>query len=95
MGDERGGARNLDVRVEQLYRRVSTELHHDRTTTVWLRFEVSADSDPEALALVRDQVRTGADRGATLREARVGHPRWDEVPVIPVDQIAPAGEAPH
>ena len=95
MGDERGGARNLDGRVEQLYRRVSTGLHHDRTKTVWLRFEVSADSDPEALALVRDQVRTGADRGATLREARVGHPRWDEVPVIPADQIAPAGEAPH
>ena len=95
MGDERGGARNLDVRVEQLYRRVRTELHHDRTTTVWLRFEVNADSDPEALALVRDQVRTGADRGATLREARVGHPRWDEAPVIPVDQIAPTGEVPH
>ena len=95
MGDERGGARNLDGRVEQLYRRVSTELHHDRTTTVWLRFEVSADSETEALALVGDQVRTGTDRGATLREARVGHPRWDEVPVIPVDKIAPAGEAPN
>ena len=60
MGDEGSGARNLDVRVEQLYRRVSTGLHHDRTKTVWLRFEVSADSDPEALALVRDQVRTGS-----------------------------------
>ena len=57
MGDERGGARNLNVRVEQLYRRVSTELHQDRAKTVWLRFEVSADSETEALALVGDQVR--------------------------------------
>ena len=95
MGDERGGARNLDGRVEQLYRRVSTGLHHDRPKTVWLRFEVSADSDPEALALVRDQVRTGADRGATLREARVGHPRWDEAPLTSVEQIEAAGEAHH
>jgi hypothetical protein len=93
MGDEQGGARDLNGRVEQLYRRVSTGLHQDRTTSVWLRFEVRADSDTEALALVRDQVQTGVDRGATLREARVGQPRWDAVPVIPVDQSAPAGEA--
>jgi hypothetical protein len=45
--------------------------------------------------LVRDQVQTGADRGATLREARVGQPRWEAAPVIPVDQSAPSGEAPH
>ena len=95
MRDDRGGARDLDGRVAQLYRRVSTGLHQDRTKTVWLRFEVSADSDPEALALVRDQVRTGVDRGATLREARIGHPRWDEVALIPVDQRETAGEAPH
>src|SRR5688572_91654 len=100
MGDDSGGAQDLDVRVAQLYRRVSTGLHQDRTKTVWLRFEVSADSDPEALALVRDQVRTGVDRGATLREARVGHPRWDDPsgvppPLIPVDQRETAGEVPH
>jgi hypothetical protein len=93
MRDESGGARDLNGRVEQLYRRVSTGLHQDRTMTVWLRFEVRADSETEALALVRDQVQTGADRGATLREARVGQPRWEAVPVIPVDQSAPAGEA--
>ena len=85
----------LDARVEQLYRRVSRGLHHDHTTTVWLRFEVSADSDAEAVAFVRDQVQTGRDRGATLREVRVGHPRWDETPVIPLNQIEIAGEASH
>ena len=85
----------LDTRVEQLYHRVSTGLHQDRTRTVWLRFEVRADSDPEALALVRDQVRTGVDRGATLREARIGHPQWDEAALIPVDQSETVGEAPH
>jgi hypothetical protein len=85
----------LDVRVEQLYHRVSTGLQQARITTVWVRFEVRADSDPEALALVRDQVRTGVDRGATLRETRIGHPQWDEAALIPVDQSETVGEAPH
>src|SRR4051812_10621420 len=88
----------LDARVDQLYRRGSAGLRHDRITTVWVRFEVRATSDVEAMALVRDQVRPGADRGATLREARVGHPRWDDpsgapAPVIPVAPIETAGEA--
>lgn len=85
----------LDARVEQLYRRVSAELHHDRITTVWGRFEVIADSDAEAMALVREQVQTGRDRGATLREVRVEQPRWDAPPVIPLDQSEMAGEAGH
>jgi hypothetical protein len=54
---------------------------------------VHADSDDAALALVRDQLHTGADRGATLREVRVDHPRWDAAPVIPVESIETAGEA--
>ena len=85
----------LDARVEQLYRRVSAEFHHDRITTVWVRFEVIADSDAEAMALVREQVQTGRDRGATLREVRVEQPRWAAAPVIPLDQSGMAGEAGH
>ena len=85
----------LDARVEQLYCRVSAEFHHDRITTVWVRFEVIADSDAEAMALVREQVQTGRDRGATLREVRVEQPRWDAAPVIPLDQSELAGEAGH
>jgi hypothetical protein len=85
----------LDTRVEQLYRRVSTRLQQDRLTSVWVRFEVRAATDDEAMALVRDQLHTGADRGAILRELRVDHPRWDAAPVIPVEPIEPAGEAHH
>ena len=85
----------LDARVEQLYRRVSAGLHHDRITTVWVRFEVSAATDDEAMVLVRDQVQTGRDRGATVREVRVDHPRWDAAPLIPLDQSELAGEAGH
>jgi hypothetical protein len=83
----------LDARVEQLYRRVSARVRHDRITTVWVRFEVRAASDDEALALVRDQLHTGVDRGATLREVRVDHPRWDAAPVIPLAPIELADEA--
>jgi hypothetical protein len=82
----------LDARVEQLYRRVSAGVPQDRLTSVWVRFEVHADSDDAALALVRDQLHTGADRGATLREVRIGHPRWDAAPLIPLDQSEMAGE---
>ena len=85
----------LDVRVAQLYRRVSAGLRHDRITTVWVRFEVIADSDAEAMALVRDQVHTGADRGATLREVRVEQAPWEAAPVVPLDQSELAGEAGH
>ncbi len=85
----------LDARVEQLYRRVSARVPQDRLTTVWVRFEVRAASDDEALALVRDQLHTGADRGATLHEVRVDHPRWDAAPVIPLEQSETAGEAHH
>ena len=85
----------LDARVERLYRRVSAEVHHDRIATVWGRFEVIADSDAEAMALVREQVQTGRDRGATLREVRVEPPRWDAAPVVPLEQIEIAGEASH
>ena len=84
----------LDTRVEQLYRRVSTRLRHDRLTSVWVRFEVNADSD-DAMALVRDQLHTGADRGATAREFRIDPPRWEAVPVIPPDQSEMAGESPY
>jgi hypothetical protein len=92
MGDDRGEAQDLDVRVAQLYRRVSAGLHQDRITSVWVRFEVRAASDDAAIALVADQLHTGADRGATLREVRIDHPRWDAAPVIPVDHIETAGE---
>ena len=85
----------LDARVEQLYRRVSAEVHHDRITSVWVRFEVIAESDAAAMALVREQVQTGRDHGATAREVRVDHPRWDAPPVIPLDQSELAGEAGH
>ena len=85
----------LDARVEQLYRRVSAEVHQDRITTVWVRFEVIAESDAEAMALVREQIQTGRDRGATARELRIGQPRGDAAPVIPPDQSAMAGEAGH
>jgi hypothetical protein len=93
MRGESGGGQDLDARVEQLYRRVNTGLQQDRLTSVWVRFEVHATTDDEALALVRNQLYTGADRGVTLREVRVGHPRWAEVPVIPVAPIETAGEA--
>jgi len=83
----------LDARVEQLYRRVSAGLQQDRITSVWVRFEVRAATDDAAMALVRDQLHTGADRGATLREVRVDHPRWDVAPMIPVEPIETAGEA--
>jgi hypothetical protein len=83
----------LDARVERLYRRVSTGLRQDRIATVWVRFEVRAASDDEAMALVRDQLHAGADRGATLREVRVDHPRWDAAPVLPREPIDLAGEA--
>ena len=83
----------LDARVEQLYHRVSARLQHDRITSVWVRFEVRAASDDEAMALVRDQLHTGADRGATLREVRVDHLRWDAAPVIPLTPIELADEA--
>ena len=85
----------LDTRVEQLYRRVSTRLRHDRLTSVWVRFEVNADSDDDAMALVRDQLHTGADRGATAREVQIEPPRWDAAPVIPLDQSEMAGESPY
>ena len=85
----------LDTRVEQLYRRVSAGLQPDRITTIWVRFEVRAATDDEAMALVRDQLHTGADCGATLREVRVDHPRGDAAPVIPVEPIETAGEAHH
>src|SRR5215204_6375028 len=77
----------LNARVEQLYRRVSAGLQPDRIRTIWVRFEVRAATDDAALALVRDQLHTGADRGATLCEVRVDPPRWDAVPVIPRDPI--------
>jgi hypothetical protein len=92
MRHESGGAQDLDARVEQLYRRVSAGLQHDRITSVWVRFEVRAATDDAALALVRDQLHTGADRGATLREVRVGHPQWEAAPVIPLAPIETAGE---
>ena len=68
MRGESGGAQDLDARVEQLYRRVNAGWQQDRLTSVWVRFEVRAASDDAAMALVRDQLHTGADRGATLRE---------------------------
>jgi hypothetical protein len=83
----------LDARVEQLYRRVSARLQQARITSVWVHFEVRAASDDEAMALVRDQLHTGADRGATLREVRVDHLRWDAAPVIPLTPIERADEA--
>ena len=83
----------LDARVEQLYRRVSVGWQPDRLTSVWVRFEVNADSDDDAMALVRDQLHTGADRGATLRELRIEPPRWDAVPVVPLDQSDTAVES--
>jgi hypothetical protein len=83
----------LDVRVEQLYRRVSAGLQSDRITSVWVRFEVRAATEDEALALVRDQLHTGTERGATLREVRVDHPQWEAAPVIPLAPIETAGEA--
>jgi hypothetical protein len=83
----------LDARVEQLYRRVSAGLQQDRITSVWVRFEVRATTYDAAIALVRDQLHTGADRGAILREVRVDHPRWDVALVIPVEPIETAGEA--
>ena len=83
----------LDVRVAQLYHRVSAGLQQTRITSVWVRFEVRAASDDAAMARVRDQLHTGADRGAILREVRVDHPRWDAAPVIPVESIGVAGEA--
>ena len=83
----------LDARVKQLYRRVSAGLQQDRLMSVWVRFEVRATSDDAAMALVRDQLDTGVDRGATLREVRVDHPRWDATPVILPDQIETSGEA--
>ena len=85
----------LDTRVEQLYRRVSTSLLHDRITTVWVRFEVNAGSDDEAVTLVGEQVLTGRDRGATAREFRIDPPRWEAVPMIPPDQSEMAGESPY
>jgi hypothetical protein len=85
----------LDARVEQLYRRVSARVPQDRLTSVWVRFEVRAASDDEAMALVRDQLHSGADRGATLRDVWVDHLRWDAAPVIPLEQIETAGEAHH
>ena len=83
----------LDARVEQLYRRVSAGLRQDRITTVWVRFEVRADTDDEAMALVRDYLHTGVDGRATLREIRVDPPRWEAAPVIPLAPIERAGEA--
>jgi hypothetical protein len=83
----------LDTRVAQLYRRVSAGLQRDRLTSVWVRFEVRAASDDLAIALVRDQLHTGTDRGATLREVRVDHPRWETAPVIPPTQVELPGEA--
>jgi len=85
----------LDTRVEQLYRRVSAEIRHDRITTVSVRFEVNADSDDEAVTLVGEQVLTGRDRGATAREVQTEPPRWDAAPMIPLDQSEVAGEAGH
>ena len=83
----------LNARVEQLYRRVSTGLQQDRLRSVWVRFEVRAATDDAAIALVRDQLHTGADRGAALREVRVDQSRWDVAPMIPVEPIETAGEA--
>ena len=83
----------LNARVEQLYRRVSAGLQPDRIMTIWVRFEVRAATDDAAIALVRDQLHTGADRGATLREVRVEPPRWEEAPVIPLAPSETAGEA--
>ena len=85
----------LDARVEQLYRRVSAEIQHDRITTVWVRFDVNAESDAAAMAVVREQVLTGRDRGATAREVQTEPPRWDAAPMIPLDQSEVAGEAGH
>jgi hypothetical protein len=67
-------------------------VRQDHITSVWARFEVRAVSDDAALALVREQLHTGTDRGATLRDLRIDHPRWDAAPVIPVDHIETAGE---
>ena len=83
----------LDARVAQLYRRVSAGWQQERITTIWVRFEVRAATDDEALALVRDQLHTGADRGAILREVRLDQPRWEEAAVIPLAPIETAGEA--
>jgi hypothetical protein len=83
----------LDTRVEQLYRRVSAGLQQERVMSVWVRFEVRAATDDLAIALVRDQLHTGADRGATLREVRVDSPRWDAAPVIPPTPIERVDEA--
>ena len=83
----------LDARVEQLYRRVSAGWQHDRLTSVWVRFEVHAASDDEAMSLVRDQLHTGTARGATPREVRVDYPRGETAPMIPLAPIEGAGEA--
>ena len=83
----------LDTRVEQLYRRVSAGLQQDRVMSVWVRFEVRAASDDEAQALVRDQLHTGTDRGATLGEIRVDSPRGEAAPVLPLTPIARRDEA--
>ncbi len=83
----------LDVRVAQLYRRVSAGLQQDRLTSVWVRFEVRAASDEMAMTLVRDQLHTGADRGATVREVRVDQPRGEATPVLPRAPLDHAGEA--
>ena len=82
----------LNARVAQLYRRVSAGLQQDRITSVWARFDVRAASDEEAMALVREQLHTGTNRGATLREVRVDHPRGEAVPTLPLPPIEPAGE---
>jgi len=50
----------LDARVAQLYRGVSAGLPQDHLTSVWARFEMRAPTDDEAIALVRDQLHTGA-----------------------------------
>src|SRR3712207_7782993 len=40
-----------------------------------------------AIALVRDQLQAGTDRGAPLREVRVDPPHWEAAPVIlPTDR---------
>ena len=90
---ENASADELDARVEQLYHRVSAGLRQDRLTSVWVRFEVRAATDDAAMALVRDQLQTGADRGATLREVRVEAPRWEAAPLIPLEPTESAGEA--
>jgi len=56
------------------------------------RTEVRADTEDEAIALVRDQLHTGTAIGAALCEVRVAQPRWDAAPVIPLAPIERAGE---